>query len=68
MSGIDLYGDPEEEIREVEQRDRELEREAEPRQERGHGERAGVTEVPEPAATDDEGSEDNDGGPPSARA
>ncbi len=68
MSGINLYGDPEEEIREVEQRDKELEREEEPRQERGHGERAGMTEPTEPAAMDDEPSEDTGGGPPSESA
>jgi hypothetical protein len=54
MTGMDLYRDPEEEIREVEQRDAELEREEAPKQERGHGERAGLDELPEDKDKDED--------------
>jgi len=62
MSG-QLYRDPDEDIREAEERDAEIEHQQEPMQERGHGERSG-----EPEWSDDEDSEDNDGGPPSGRS
>jgi hypothetical protein len=65
VSGIDVYRNPDEDIREAEQRDAELERREAPTQERGHGEGAndGRPEG-EPSASDEEMSEDNDGGPP----
>jgi hypothetical protein len=66
MSGI--YRDPDEDIREAEQRDKELERRLEPMEERGHGEGAHRKHSREPDASDDEMDEDNDGGPPSGRS
>jgi hypothetical protein len=62
-----VYRDPDEDIREAEQRDKELERRQEPAQERGHDERAHPGHWREPEGTDDEEGEDNDGGPPSGR-
>ncbi|MBA3689121.1 MAG: hypothetical protein H0W81_09880 [Chloroflexi bacterium] len=61
MSGTGLFKDPDEVIREAEQRDEEIERIQEPMEERGHGEGSS-----EPGASDDEEAEDNDGGPPAS--